>query len=324
MFIAQAFHAKHDFWRYLVGSLVIFAAALIGQIPLTAAVAYKVWRTGGSFLGIDESTIYSILDPNLLLFLLLISFVFGFFGLVLAVKYLHKQTMTAIATSRPKLDWKRIWFAFALWGIISSSMVLLDYFYFNPEGYVLNFEPKRFLILFVIAVALVPIQTSLEEYVFRGYLMQGFGMLAKNKWFPLLMTSLIFGTLHIANPEVGKLGYSLMIYYIGTGLFLGIMTLMDDGLELALGFHAANNLFTALLVTSDWTAFQTHSILKDIAEPSLEFMDLVLPVFIIFPIILFIFSKVYKWHSWKEKLFGNVHEPANEDYKIIGETTSEL
>ena len=34
-----------------------------------------------------------------------------------------------------------------------------------------------------------------------------------------------------------------MIYYIGTGFLFGIMTLMDEGTELALGFHAANNLF---------------------------------------------------------------------------------
>jgi hypothetical protein len=155
--------------------------------------------------------------------------------------------------------------------------------------------------------------------VFRGYLMQGFGMLAKNRWFPLLMTSLIFGGLHIANPEVGQLGYVVMVYYIGTGLFLGIMTLMDDGTELALGFHAANNLFTAMLVTADWTAFQTHSILKDVSEPNLEFLDVVFPVFIMFPIILFIFSKVYKWNNWKEKLFGDIHEPPAEDYKIIGD-----
>jgi hypothetical protein len=33
----------------------------------------------------------------------------------------------------------------------------------------------------------------------------------------------------------------MFVYYIGTGLFLGILTLMDE-MELALGFHAANNL----------------------------------------------------------------------------------
>jgi hypothetical protein len=43
---------------------------------------------------------------------------------------------------------------------------------------------------------------------------------------------------------------------------------MDEGMELALGFHAANNLVGALLINSDWSAFQTNSIFKDISEPS--------------------------------------------------------
>ena len=30
---------------------------------------------------------------------------------------------------------------------------------------------------------------------------------------------------------------------------------MDEGMELALGFHAGNNLIIALMVTSDWTVF---------------------------------------------------------------------
>ena len=319
MFIAQAFKVQHDFWRYLVGSLIIFAVSFIGQLPLMAAIFSKTLSNGDDLDTVTETSMYSILESNTFLLLALLSFVFAFVGLWIAVKTLHKQKMVSIATSRPKLDWKRIWFAFIFWGVISSGLVLVDYFFLTPEDYVYNFKPERFIFLLIIAVALIPIQTSLEEYLFRGYLMQGFGMLAKNKWFPLIMTSVIFGLLHIANPEVDKLGYSLLIYYIGTGLFLGIMTLMDEGTELALGFHAANNLFTALLVTTDWTVFQTHSILKDISEPKLEFMDMILPVFIIFPIILFVFAKVYKWKNWKEKLTGAIHEPPSEDYKIIGE-----
>lgn len=315
-YIQQAFKGQHEFWRYLVGSLIIFTAALIGQFPITLVIIFKVFGEGGDLMSVNEQTMYSLLDSNLFLFLMLLSFVFAAIGLIIAVKYLHKQTLLSVTTARPKVDWKRIFFAFFLWGILSSSMVVVDY-YMSPEDYVFNLEWERFIVLAVIAIALVPIQTSVEEYVFRGYLMQGFGILAKNRWFPLMMTSLIFGLLHIANPEVGKLGYSIMIYYIGTGLFLGILTLMDDGLELALGFHAANNLFTALLVTADWTAFQTHSILKDISDPTLEFMDMVLPVFIIFPILLLIFAKVYKWNNWKDKLFGPITEPPKEDYKII-------
>ena len=56
--------------------------------------------------------------------------------------------------------------------------------------------------------------------------MQGFGLLAKNRWFPLIVTSALFGLMHIMNPEVEKMGPIIMVYYIGTGLFLGIITLM--------------------------------------------------------------------------------------------------
>lgn len=318
MFIAQAFKVKHEFWRYLVGSVVIIIASTIGQLPLGGVVFFQAMRDGISMDSINEKTMYTILEPNLFLFLVLISFAVGMLALFLVVKFLHKQTIVSVTTARKKIDWKRIWFAFFFWGILSSGLVLLDYF-LSPEDYVFNFQPERFAILAVIAIALIPVQTSLEEYIFRGYLMQGFGMLAKNKWFPLLMTSLIFGGLHMFNPEVKTLGYFIMVYYIGTGLFLGVMTLMDEGMELALGFHAANNLFTALLVTSDWTAFQTHSILKDVAKPELGFFDLVLPVFVLFPILLFIFSKVYRWTNWKDKLVGEVVEPPLEDYKVLEE-----
>lgn len=119
------------------------------------------------------------------------------------------------------------------------------------------------------------------------------------------MTSVIFGSMHIFNPEVEKMGYIILIYYIGTGLMLGIMTLMDEGMELSLGFHAANNLIGALLVTSDWSALQTNSILKDISEPSAG-IDVIIPVVVVYPILLWVFSKKYQWNDWKEKLTGNI------------------
>ena len=80
-------------------------------------------------------------------------------------------------------------------------------------------------------------------------------------------------------------------------------------MELALGFHAANNLFTALLVTADWTAFQTHSIYKSIADPtSMSVNEIIVPVFVIFPILLLIFSKIYNWNNWYDKLAGPVRD----------------
>lgn len=316
MFIEQAFKYKHDFWRYLVGSLVIFILAMIGQAPFTIAVVMKKMKEGKNVFEMTETEMMSALEPNMNLFLMLLSFVFALIGVILALKLVHgNQPLKSIITSRLKVDWKRVLLAFFIWGIVTSTMVFLDY-NANPDNYVWNFQPERFLVLLVIAIILIPIQTSVEELVFRGYLMQGFGWLAKNKWFPLVMTSVIFGVLHIANPEVSKLGYGILVFYIGTGLFLGVITLMDEGTELALGFHAANNLFTALLVTSDWTALQTHSVLKDVSDPGFGALEIVVPVFILFPILIFVFSRIYKWNNWNDKLFGSFKE-VKEDYKIL-------
>lgn len=230
-------------------------------------------------------------------------------GLLFWVKFVHQQSLLSFTTSRKKVDWRRVFFSFFLWGAFVAGTILISY-YNNPENYIYNFKLIPFLIFLFLAIILIPLQTSFEEYFFRGYLMQGLGLATKTRWFPFIFTSLAFGLMHIANPEVGKMGYIILIYYIGTGFFLGILTLMDEGLELSLGFHAANNLFGALLLTSDWSAFQTNSIFKDAAEPSAGF-DVILPVFIIFPILLFIFSKKYGWKNWKQKLFGSLDYSEN-------------
>lgn len=319
-YIQQAYKGFHEGWRYFVGLLIIIIAVIVGQIPFTAAVFLKAMENGDSIFEITEQNMMTLLEPNLNLFLMLLSFAVGLLGLFFVVKYIHQQSIQSLTTSRKKIDWNRVWFAFILWGIISSGFIFLDYF-MSPENYVYNFKLVPFLILCVIAILLVPLQTSFEEYLFRGYLMQGIGVVTGNKWVPLITTSVVFGLLHIANPEVEKLGYIIMVYYIGTGLFLGIMTLMDDGLELALGFHAANNLFTALLVTADWTAFQTNSIFKDMSDPERAgFFDVFMPVFIIFPIVLFIFSKRYNWTNWNDRLFGKVSKPIDTE-PLIDNTT---
>lgn len=303
MFIEQGIRKENKFWKYLLGSTVIIAMSFIGQLPLVITVVAKTVLTGESYPMTNEGVMH-FLDSNLTLFLLLLSFVFAFAGIYFVVKYLHKQTMLSVTTSRNKIDWNRIRYSFGLWSLISIASVLI-YTFINPELYLLDFKPIPFTILFVIAVVLIPIQTSTEEYVFRGYLMQGFGNLAQNKWFPLLMTSLIFGGMHLFNPEVAKMGNVIFVYYIGTGLFLGIITLMDEGMELALGFHAANNLIGALLITSDWSAFQTHSVFKDVSEPHAGF-DIIMPVVLIYPVLLLIFSRKYQWENWKEKLTGTI------------------
>lgn len=296
-FIQQGYTGKLGKWKYLLPTLGFLGLMVLNYVVI------KMFD-----IDIDEFTRNEIArkGANRFLFESLIPMAIFLAGLFIWVKYMHKQTITSLTTSRKKTDWNRIFFSFTLWGVIVAGMTVAAY-YMAPNDFVWNLDWNKFLILAVIAIALVPLQTSFEEYFFRGYLMQGLATVVKNRWFPLLFTSIIFGSMHIANPEVEKLGPIIMVYYIGTGLFLGIITLMDEGLELALGFHAANNLITVLLVTTDWTVFQADSILRDVSEPSAGF-DILLPVLVIFPILLFVFSRKYNWTNWKEKLTGKVEE----------------
>ena len=303
MFIQNALKVKNNIWRYALGIFIIFIFTQIGSIPFIIAIFNKVGLEGAANL--DPSKMMTILEnSNLTFFYTLLTFFVGFIGFLIVIKYLHNQSVLSITTSRKTIDYKRILTSFTAISVILVLNILFSFFT-SSEEYILQFNLNDFLILLLIAVIFIPVQTSLEEYVFRGYLMQGLGVMFNNKWLPLILTSFSFGFLHFYNPEIMKLGSILLVHYVATGLFLGILTLMDDGMELALGFHAGNNLLIALIVTADWTGFQTTSIFKYIGEPNVINQSL-FSLSIIYPILLFYFSRKYNWTNWKGKLTGKV------------------
>ena len=230
---------------YLLGLMIVLIFSFIGQIPLFFFLPNEINTSS------EGLNIFSSLDKNLLLFLLLLPSVCSFLGLWFVVNKIHSRLLISIITSRKKIDLERFKFAFILWSLISISVFSLDIL-ISPTNYEWNFNLSKFLILFLISILMIPVQSILEELIFRGYLMQGLTVFFKNRLLPLLSTSIIFGLLHILNPEIQKIGYGLLIYYIGTGLFFGIVTLMDEGVELSSGFHVSNNLVASLLVTADW------------------------------------------------------------------------
>jgi membrane protease YdiL (CAAX protease family) len=296
-YLEQTTTENKRFVDYLKGSLIFIFFNFIGQIPLSLYIISQSDLVG-EFT--SHQDLFSKLPSNPTLFLILLPFAVVLPFIYLVVTRLHQRSFLSLITSRDRVDYKKTLFSFFLWGIVSALMVIFDYM-MSPEDYVWNFKPLTFLILLLISVVMIPLQTSMEELIFRGYLMQGFGVLFKNRWMPLLITSILFGLLHIWNPEIDKLGIHLIWYYIGTGLFLGVITLMDEGIELALGFHAANNLVTALLVTASWTAFQTESLFIDNSEPSLG-MELIFTLAVIYPLLALIFAKKYQWKNWTAQL----------------------
>ena len=298
MFINQAYKGDNTWWRVLVTTLLtagIFVANFIAYFFMTKEEMDEVYQS------------MSEIPNNLSLFINLSPFILLLGLLFLLVRVLHKRSILSLTTSRNEVDYKKILFSFGLIVLMTITAFAISYSMDN-SAILWNFNPMKFAVLFLISLLLFPFQIGFEEYLFRGYLMQQIGIIAKNRWFPLLVTSVMFGVFHSANPEVAKMGYGVMVFYIGTGFFLGIMTLMDESLELALGFHLGNNLMAALLITSDFSAIHTDAVFKysGVEKPVDMLNEMIVSIAIVYPIILFIFAKKYNWNHWKAKLTGKI------------------
>ena len=298
MYIEQGYKGENQLWRTTLTLLVSTGFLVVNTI-------FILMLPEGELEKMYE--LMKSVPKNVGLVTNLIPFVFLLGLLVLMVVFVHKRSFVSLTTSRKNIDYYRVLFSASI--IIGITILLFTVsYYMAPEEVVWNFKPLNFIILVVISLLLFPFQIGFEEYLFRGYLMQQLGIQFGNRWFPLIITSVLFGLMHFANPEVNEMGFITMVFYIGFGLLMGIMTLMDEGLELALGFHLGNNLMAALLVTSEWSAIQTDALFKYTAEnaPDGVINELFLTVGLTFPIVLFLCAKKYKWTAWKEKLTGKV------------------
>ncbi len=236
------------------------------------------------------------MDKNLFLSLSLLPFSGILFAIYLCIKKIHKMDFKGLISTDGHLDLKRLGFGFSLWFILSFLSFFLDYS-IHEDQYVFQFEWVNFLPLLIISLLLIPIQTSSEEILVRSYLMQILGVATNKRWVPIVTTSTLFGLLHLANPEMDHFGaLTILPMYIGSGILFAICTVLDDRLELALGMHAANNVFIALFVTNQNSVFQTHALFEAPQD------DLVLNYIswaLGSVLFLVIANRKYKWQNWR-------------------------
>lgn len=294
-FIDKAKEGNNSFSSYLLGIALIISVYLFGSYFLILDLQ---WNFGiESFDGISQKEIVRILGNNRFLAWLVVPFLFVALFLVIHTKFVHKRTVLSIFSGRKNFDWKRVLFSFSLLFSVLSLFLFIQYQ--SSDSLIFQFDLQKFIPLFFIAIFLLPIQTSCEELLFRSYILQGIKMRTKKNSVAVLISGLMFGAIHIGNPEIAKIGYHIIVYYMLVGVFLALISLFDNGIELALGYHAANNVFAALMITNNWQAFQTDAVFMDISDPGMG-LDTIIGILFILPLVFFIFYKKYKWHSLKE------------------------
>jgi membrane protease YdiL (CAAX protease family) len=246
--------ASHALGVAVVATLYILASVIAAAVLLAAAGAPADPTT------IPELPLGSFGAAATLAVLLLPS-VAVLLGVLVIVPLIHRRGPITLVRAVGPPRWRRALVAGAVWVGAAAAFETVAFFLY-PGSYTWTFDAARFVPLLVVAVLLIPLQSAAEELFFRGYLMQGLGSMLGRGWAALLISSLLFAAVHLGNPELARFGRGFVFYYVGVGVAFGLATLLDDGLEVAIGAHAANNLWGALVVSFPGSVLDTPALLR--------------------------------------------------------------
>lgn len=286
-YLQQALKGKNEWWRYLLSICVIlFFWQLLGSIPAVILVL-KIMTDDNPATDFDQATLqFSGVDPIISYLVLSFSFIALLVGLYIAVRFIHQRAFLSLVRDAERINWSRFLQGFGVYIGLMLILSLVNYLS-SPDNYNFTFDAKQFFIFLPLALILTPIQASTEELLFRGYLMQTFGLASQNKWLAAIVSGILFMLPHLLNPEA-KLDPVIMPFtYFWLGFFLAVVTLKDDALELAMGAHSANNLYTFLFSNYEGSAVQSPSIFTETSIDPLGSLISLLFVSAAFYVIIF-------------------------------------
>ena len=245
---------KARIWRWLLGTTIIVIFWQAGGVALILAAA--------KFFGVPVEDLETFPDvaPWKAAFITLISFVPLFFVVPILYRLLLQLPFKRLITSREKVSYRRIWHGFIVMSALVVPLSAIDLF-LNGEDYTYTFDLALFWPYLFIALTLLPIQTTAEEFFFRGWLLRWVSSGRLPIWLVVFINSSLFALPHMFNPEVKDYYLIAFIYFTSMGAMLTIATLRDKSLELAIGAHFANNFLTGVLVTYQDSALPSAALL---------------------------------------------------------------
>lgn len=270
---------KNRWIHYLLAFLCIIASAWFGIFASTIFSSLIIKTS--FFIEKETTTCYSTNSwvgicflPQLANYIVnTIPFFFLLMGVYVATKWIHQRSFLTLINPAGSIQWRRLTLGFGVWFFILSIQLLVELLWL-PQHFEWSFHPLQWLAFLPIALILTPLQTSTEELLFRGYFLQAAGQLIKQPVILAIATSLPFITAHFSNSEMNRGGLWTGLTYGMLSLFLATVTLKDNRLELAIGIHAANNLFILLIANSADSSLRSPALLTQIAfaDPQVSFL----------------------------------------------------
>jgi uncharacterized protein len=263
---------KNNWWRYLLGIILILCMwQIVGSIVTVIFITNIFKNRGLPFSEVARQLDTFLKSASVESFIAInLGFIFFAVGTFLAVKLLHKRKFLSLISAESKINFQRLFAGFGVWFVMQAILIAIALIS-EPKNYKFTFNPVEWFPLLIAALILTPIQTSSEELFFRGYLIQAFSRITKNKYVIIIITGLLFMFPHLLNPEVQRGATLMALYYFSFGALAAFLTIKDNRLELALGVHAANNLTLVFINTED-SVIRTNAIwtVKEIGSPGVD------------------------------------------------------
>ena len=260
-FSSRALEGAHSWWRIVLTLLLTIGALLLGSFGMVLRLMQsEAYRQRGLDISNFSPEAFDI-QTELFTALLLLPFVLGLLVFLVCLRWIHKRNWQSLIAGRAgKIRWKRLLSAMAVWMLLMAIFEIFAALRGHVQ-YTYTFEWRRLFAGFAVVILLLPLQVAFEELTIRGYFHQLLSKWTHRPWIAALLTSSIFALLHLQNPEVLRFGESLMLsYYFIVGLFLALLSILDEGLELALGVHLAINFFGALIVNYESSVLPMKSL----------------------------------------------------------------
>ncbi|MBF0672788.1 MAG: CPBP family intramembrane metalloprotease [Salinibacterium sp.] len=230
---------RSSWWKPLVTGLIALTIYIILTVIIALPVviyAFFAAEPGSAFERLINEGAIDMSDPWMLAFTLA-SVALMLPAIILATLIMGPRPIGLLSSVAGRLRWG--WMlrlalpALAVFLVVFAVYVFVLPPIFGEPASMPEWGPESALLI-AVAVLLVPVQATAEEYVFRGYLMQTIGTWLKHPAWAILLPVPLFVAGHIYDVW-GSLDVAVF------AVFAGWITWRTGGLEAAIVAHVINN-----------------------------------------------------------------------------------
>ncbi len=225
----------YRWWRPLLGVFLAVALYFTAVSVVSQVLVLLSWAASGSAGGYADyyrrAVAFQVPGGMLATNLAIACLIPVSFAVVMIV---HRMRPRWLASVRPRLRWR---FLLVSLGVAAASFaaVLVVSTLLTANA---PFRPQPHFWAFMIIIVLTsPLQAAGEEYLFRGYVLQAFGSMARSAWFGILASALLFALFH------GTQNLPLFVDRFAFGVLAAVLVHRTGGIEAGIAAHAINNVY---------------------------------------------------------------------------------